>query len=270
MKLFVEPLLMLWRGRSLLLATTRSDLRARYAGSVLGLAWLLIYPLLFLGCYAAVYLFIFKAKVEGLGGRVLQPAEYVSIIFCGLIPFLAFSESIGLGVGSVTSNANLIKNTLFPIDLVPVKAALMSQPLQVVGFVMLLIGAGLMHKLTHTVALLPVIWVLQLMMTMGLLWILASLNVFLRDLQNIVSVVVLMLMMVSPIAYTMDMVPASVKPLLAFNPLYYVIISYQKIIILGEMPLMSFLATYAAISLGLFFIGYWFFSRLKRVFADNV
>jgi len=265
MKLFVEPLLMLWRGRSLLLATTRSDLRARYAGSVLGLAWLLIYPLLFLGCYAAVYLYIFQVRFPQFSSK-----EYVAVIFCGLIPFLAFSESLGLGVGSVTSNANLIKNTLFPIDLVPVKAALMSQPLQIVGFVMLVVAAGLMHKLTHAVVLLPVVWVLQLMMTMGLLWILSSLNVFLRDLQNIVSVVVLMLMMVSPIAYTVDMVPAGVKPLLAFNPLYYVIISYQKIIILGEMPSWRFLGVYAAVSLGLFFIGYWFFSRLKRVFADNV
>jgi len=265
MNFFAAPIRLLWKHRALLLQTTRNDIRARYAGSVLGLAWLLFYPLLFLGTYALVYIFVFKVRFA-----LFNSNEYVVLIFCGLIPFLGFAEALGTGVSSVSSNANLIKNTLYPIELIPVKAVLASQCTQIAGLIMLLVTVGLLGRLTWWALLLPLIWMLQICFTTGLIWILSSLNVLARDLQNIVGILVLILMMASPIAYTADMIPARLRPLLGINPLYYMIISYQECLMLGRWPSQGVLWVLAGLAIGGFWGGHWFFCRMKRVFVDNV
>ncbi|MEZ5730009.1 MAG: hypothetical protein R3E48_19755 [Burkholderiaceae bacterium] len=122
------PFRLLLRHRLLLMQTVRQEIRKRYLGSVLGLAWLIVHPLLFLGVYAAVYLLIFKVRFQ-----LFDSNEYVLLIFCGLVPFLGVSEALGAGVGSVVANASLVKNTLFPVELVPIKELLSTQGLQVVG-----------------------------------------------------------------------------------------------------------------------------------------
>lgn len=255
---------LLWKYRTILRRITWNEIRSQYAGSVLGLFWLFFYPFLFLGAYASVYLYILNVKFAHFTSQ-----DYVALIFCGLIPFLSFSQALGSGVSSVTSSSSLIKNTLFPIELIPVKAVLASQPIQVVGMFVLLVILAIMGRLTLWIALLPIVWSCQILLTIGLVWILSSLNVYFRDLQNIVSILVLILMMISPIAYTQDMVPEGIRPFLAANPLYYIIICYQDIIMLNKFPGMLFWILFS-ISLICFWFGYWFFSRMKKVFIDNV
>lgn len=251
----------------ILAQTTRGDVRARFAGSALGLAWLVLYPLLFLGAYSVAYTMIYKVKVSGL--ITLSTSEYVGLIFCGLIPFIGFADALGMGVGSVTGNANLIKNTLFPIELIPVKTVLASQTTQVVGLGMLLVVMGVMHRLTPFTLLLPVVWLLNFMFTMGLIWILSSTNVLLRDLQPIVTVMILILMIISPIAWTVEMVPENLRKFMGLNPLYYVIMTYQDVLFMGRFQPRIFWP-FAGMSVGTFWIGWWYFARLKRVFTDNV
>jgi lipopolysaccharide transport system permease protein len=255
---------LLMRHRRLLWATTLSDLRARYAGTVLGLAWPAIYPLLFLGLYAVVYTMIFRIR---LGEATTT--EYVLEIFAGLIPFLGFAESLSIGVGSVVSNNSLVKNTLFPIELVPVKAVLVATVTMLVGLGMLcsvLWLKGILH-LSHLLT--PIILILQLVFTIGLTWILAALNVFIRDLSHLVSVMVLLLMLVSPIAYTSDMVPAHLQPYMYINPLYFLITLYRSCLLDGTPTVVPFLV-FAGIALTVFVIGYHVFAKLKEVFAEYV
>lgn len=265
MKLLFEPISLFWKHRNLLYQTTRNEIYARYAGSVLGLTWLIIYPLFFLGVYALIYLFVFKIRFG-----LFNSNEYVVVIFCGLIPFIGFAEALGLGVSSVTSNANLIKNTFFPIELIPVKAVLTSQCTQIVGTILLLIAVVVLGKITLWALLLPIILLLQFLFTIGIIWILSSLNVYFRDLQNIISVIILMLMMISPIAYTADMVPANLRPILGFNPLYYIIIAHQDCLMLGRFPSGSIFWVLLIMSVLSFSGGYWFFTRMKKAFIDNV
>ncbi|MFX4262070.1 ABC transporter permease [Pelotomaculum propionicicum] len=261
----LAPFVLLYKYRSMLWQTTKNDIRSRFAGSVLGMLWLFFYPLLLLGAYAAVYLFVFKVKFQ-----LFDSNEYVVLIFCGLIPFLGFSEALSLGVGSVVSSANLMKNTLFPIELVPVKAVLAAQCTQVTGLFMLLIVLGILSKWTLWMPFFIVIWILQILFSSGLIWILSSINVYARDLQNIVSVLILFLMLVSPIAYTEDMIPPEMRPFLAANPVYYLIVSYQDVLMLGHFPRGSIFWILLLISFFTFIFGYWFFMKMKRVFADNV
>jgi lipopolysaccharide transport system permease protein len=259
------PLALLARHRGMLGRTAFHDIRARYAGSVLGLAWLVVYPLLFLGVYALVYVYIYQIRLGTLGD-----GEYVVLIFCGLVPFLGLSEALSTGVGSVASNANLIKNSLFPIDLIPVKSALTSQCTQAVGTLILLATLAAYGRLSAWALLLPVIWLAQLAFTIGVLWILSSLNVVLRDLQTFVPVLVMLLMLISPIAYTVDMIPAALRPWLSLNPVYYMIVCYQDALMEGIFPRDGALWIFGGIAVVAFTAGYWFFGRMKRVFAENV
>jgi len=249
----------------MLLATTGSDLRRKVAGSMLGLGWYALYPLLLLAAYAAVYIYVFNVRL-----KLFDSKEYVLVIFCGLVPFLAFAEALASGSASVTGNSGLIKNTLFPIDLIPVKAVLATQAVQVVSLSLLLLALACFGKLSLWAVLVAPLWGLQILFTLGCVWILAAMNVFLRDVQHSLGVVVLLLMMVSPIAYTDEMVSGPLRLLLKFNPLYYVIVCYRECLIFGRPPRIDQWLPLAILAPAAFCGGYVVFRRLKPVFSDHV
>lgn len=112
----------MWSHRRLLARVTRGELSARYAGSLLGPLWAVIAPALILAVYAVVYMQIFRVRVPGL-----DSAGYVLYVFAGLVPYLACAEAVSTGVSSVITNKSVLNNTVFPIDLAPVKAVLLSQ-----------------------------------------------------------------------------------------------------------------------------------------------
>ena len=258
------PFATLLRHRLMLYQTTVNEVKTRYAGSVLGLMWLVVYPLLFLGTYAVVYLYIFKIRFPDLSSN-----EYVALIFCGLIPFLGFSEALSGGVPSVVASSNLIKNTLFPIELVPVKAVFVGQVTQFVGMILLLIVLTFIGKISIFSPIFLLVWACQILFTIGLVWILSSLNVYIRDIQNIIAIIILILMMLSPIAYTEAMVPEAMRPFLAINPLYYMIIAYQSVFMLSQFPIRIFIPL-ISMSFGIYIVGFWFFTHMKKIFSDNI
>jgi len=260
----MKPLLMMWRYRHILFATTLTDIQGRFRGTVLGLLWSVLYPVLFLALYVVVYTMIFRIRAPGFG-----TTEYVLIIFCGLIPFLGFSEALGAGVTSVIANKGLIKNTLFPIELIPVKSVLASSVTMIVGL-MLLFAALFWHGIVHWSQLaIPLILVLQLIFSIGLLWLLSAVNVFVQDLGQIIAIIILFLMLVSPIAYTHDMIPPELLPFMYPNPLYYLIMLYRDALFLGVLNF-EMLLTFSLISIAMLFFGGFVFTRLKPIFADHV
>ena len=255
----------IWGHRKMLWATTISDIRSRYAGAVLGMFWLVLYPVLMLTAYSIVYVFILQIRLE----QISTP-QYVLLIFSGLIPFLGFSEGLANGVVSVTANASLVKNTLYPIEIIPVKAVLFSQCTEVVGVILLTIALAVFGMLSPWTLLVVPLWIFQVMFGIGMAWIVSSLNVILRDMQSLISILTMFLMMVSPIAYTPDMIPAGLRPLLKLNPLYYFITAYQDCLIYGRMPSWQILLAVILISLGVFLVGFWFFEKMKQLFDDNI
>jgi lipopolysaccharide transport system permease protein len=260
----MAALRLLFRHRRILWATTLNEIRGRYAGTILGLAWTVIYPLIFLALYAVVYTMIFKIRIAEL-----STFEYVLVIFSGLIPFLGFAEAIGCGTTSVVSNKTLIKNTLFPIELIPVKAVLVSSLSMVVGL-MLLQGILWIRGTLHLSQLIvPLIFILQVVFTVGLIWLVSALNVFILDLGQIVSVIILFLMLISPIAYTKEMIPKGLLPFMYPNPLFYLTMLYRESMVMGDIPI-KFLLVFSTIAIITFFLGYYVFSHLKAVFADYV
>ncbi len=264
-RFFLEPFEQIFTHRRLLVNISYNEIRGRVAGSALGLAWLILYPLLLLSAYAFVYIYVFSIRFP-----IFTTNEYVALIFCGLIPFISFADSLGNGIGAVTGNVNLIKNVIFPIELVPVKVVFVSQITQTVGIILLIIASAFFKRISFFLLMLPVIWILQIIFTIGVVWIISSLNVFLRDLQQVINVIILFLMLVSPIAYTPEMVPEGMRPLLKINPLFYIITGIQDSVMVGRLTEPYLLLLFFIISVSFFVFGYHFFIRLKRVFADNV
>jgi lipopolysaccharide transport system permease protein len=260
----MRSIFILWLHRRILWATTLTDIRSRFKGTVFGLVWTVLYPVLFLGLYAVVYTMIFRIRVADYG-----TTDYVLLIFCGLVPFLGFSEALGTGVSSVLSNKGLVKNTLFPIELIPVKAVLASSVTMIVGLILLLAVLWSRNIVHSTQLLIPIILVLQLLFTIGLIWLFSAVNVFIQDLGQMVAILILFLMLVSPIAYTHDMIPPELLPFMYPNPLYYLIMLYRDALFLGVVNL-ELLVDFTLISVGMLLAGGFVFTRLKPLFADYV
>ncbi len=262
--LLLGPFSLISKNRRLLFQTVFYDVHARFSGSVLGLFWLFLQPVMFLAVYAIVYLLVFKVRFQ-----LFDADQYVVVIFCGLIPFLGFAEALSMGLTSVSANVSLIKNTLYPVQLIPVKSVLTTQLSQLVGSVLLFFAVIVVQGLTVWVLMWPLLWVFQLMFMIGIVWILSSLNVYLKDLQYLISTIILMLMMISPIAYPIDMLPENLRAVVLFNPVAHMIICYQDILMIGRFPGIHFWIFFG-FSVFIFYVGYVFFKKMKNIFVDNI
>ena len=164
----------------------------------------------------------------------------------------------------------MVKNTLFPIDLVPVKVTLASHFTEGVGMLVLTLLLLLRGDAGWYLILLPVVFALQLVLTMGVIWLLSALHVFFRDLSHLVSVMILLLMLASPIGYTEEMIPEGLRIVAWLNPLYYLIATYRDLMLFDRLPPLHVWGTLVALTVGSFAFGHWIFSRLKPIFPDYV
>jgi lipopolysaccharide transport system permease protein len=253
-----------WR---LLLRVTGQDLRLRHAGSLLGLAWIAVGPLLILGVYSLLYLEVFNVRQNVFH---LTSAAFVVYIFCGLVPYLTVAEAMSRGVASVITNKAVLNNTVYPIDLTPVQAALGAQAVVVVGMPLVIVGAILTGHAHATLLAVPLVWLLMFVWLVGANWILAMLNVAFRDLQNLLTVILMILLVASPFAYTEAELSPAVRPIVYLNPFAYFVIAYQQLIMRGELPDAWHTAVLVLMPLTTFALGSWFFSKAKGVLLDYV
>ena len=260
----LQALSILWKYRTRLREGVLLDVRQRYAGSVFGIAWAVLYPLIMLGIYSVVYVFIFKVRPP-----TLTEHQYLILVFSGLVPILAFNEALMAATSSLIANRNLLLNTVFPADLIPVRAVLAAQVPSLASLTITLLG-GYWLGLTSWQApvMVPVLWLVLLLFTCGVGWVLSLLTLVAKDIQQGISLVLMVLTILSPFAYTPDMVPPQLKLLLYFNPLSYFVLAFQEVICLGTWPSADTLLPAIALSLTAFFGGFWMFRRTKYVFFD--
>ncbi len=265
MSFFTAPFQKIYRYRKILFRTTWSEIRKKYAGSALGVIWAFLYPLLFLGVYALIYAYVLRAAYLDL-----STGEYILVIFCGLIPFLGFSEAINTGTQSVTANSGLIKNTMFPIELIPVRTVFCAQLTHGAGILILFAVLLFQGRWNVYMPMIVFIWILQIMMEIGITWILSSISVVMKDLQNVIGILVIMLMMISPIAYPVSSIPENLRMFMGINPMYSFIVSSQKVLLDAQQPELSDWIGMLVWGPVFFWTGYQFFIKMKRVFVDNV
>lgn len=260
-----EPYLVFWRYRKVLSDSVGQTLRSRYAGSVLGLAWLLVGPGILLGLYTLLYTVVFKIKPINLSIE-----DYIFYIFSGLVPFIAFGQALGAGANSLAADKALLLNRIFPAELIPAREVLAAGAFILIGGAIIVVAKILTGSASLAWIALPVVVLLLGMATMGLVWGFAIANLVVKDVQQLVGYIVIILLIASPIAYTPDMVPPTLRVLLYANPFAYFVQSFQSILVLGKLPspelmlgcvffaLLSFHGMYRAFNVG------------KRIIADHI
>lgn len=243
--------------------TTVGEIRARYAGSILGLFWVIIAPLTLMSIYAAIYLYVFRVRPAEM-----PASHYVLYVLSGLLPFLSFSDGLASGTGSLTANRAILLSTVFPAELVPLRAVVASQAPSVIGMTVCLGAAVILGLASVALLAIPLIWVLLLLFVIGLVWVLSLANLLLKDIQHALGFVNMILLVASPIGYTLAMAPPSLRWWLQLNPLAHFIDAFHQCVLYGEFPSLQAWTLLTAISLVSFFGGYWLFQRAKRVLFD--
>lgn len=262
-----HPCMSLWTRRDLLMQIVQRNIQSRYKASMFGLFWMLATPLFMLTIYTFVFSVIFQARWGETFGE--SKIAFALILFCGISVFSVFSESIHSSVCIIPGNQNYVKKVVFPLELLPAAAALSSFIFGLVSLSILLIGAGLfLHSLSVTALCLPLILLPLLLLSTGLAWFIASLGAYFRDLQHVVGIVLQMLFFMTPIFYPIERVPESLRILVKINPLALIVDQSRRILIFGQWPAWGELLLLFGISLVVFQLGYVWFMKTKRGFAD--
>ena len=249
--------------RSLLVSITGVELKKKYAGSVLGMGWVVLQPALMLSVYLFIYLVVFKVKFPGL-----STFGYVLYVFTGLVPYLGFMEALTAGGLSLKQNMHFVKNVMLPIELIPVRSVLVGMTSQLVSLTLVLLMVAATRHLSPHVIWLPVIVLLQVMALVGLTWILASLTVALPDVTYFVNLLVSLLMWLSPIGFTPEMVPERFRIVIYLNPVSYMIEAYRATILDGRVSNVSMIVAYGGGSFLTFALGATLFRAFKGTLVD--
>jgi lipopolysaccharide transport system permease protein len=224
---------MIWRHRELTLAMARRELSDRYAGQAFGVVWAIWHPVFMIGLYVFIFGVVFRQRI---GGTVEMPLDYIAYLLSGLVAWLSIQESMLKSCTAITSNASLVKQVVFPIEILPAKGVLVSLFPQLVSLVVLIVYVLMTHGSLHaTYAMLPLLIVLQAMLMLGLAYVLAAVGVYLRDAKDFVQLFVTAGPYLMPVFYLPEWVPPLFKPVIYVNPFSYVIWCYQDALYFGRM-----------------------------------
>ncbi|MDF1610270.1 ABC transporter permease [Hoeflea sp. YIM 152468] len=240
------------------------EFRQRYVGSRLGILWSVLYPVGLMSIYAMLYVFIFRVRPSNL-----DETGYTLLVIGGLLPLLTYAETISLSAFSMISNKALLLNTVFPAELMPVRSVLAGQlPMLMAIIIITLISTALGYAQFWAVAAVLVMWVVLLMFIVGLAWYISLLTLAYRDISHGLGLFNMLIVLLSPAAYTADMVPERMKLILYVNPFSYFVRSFQSVICFGELPTLLDAGVSLFLAVFVFYTGFRFFKRAKHVFVE--
>jgi len=249
------------RYRSLVNSLVVRELKARYRGSVLGFLWTFLNPLLQLAVYALVFNFYLRIRIE----------HYAGFMFVGLLPWNWFSSSLLEGTSSITSGGSLVTKVIFPSQVLPV-VKILSNLLNYLLSLPILFGLLWAMGVYQGWPLLwlPLIIVLHLLFIEGLVLLLATINVFFRDVQHILANLLMLGFFLTPIFYDLSKVPPPFNRWILFSPLAQITLAYQDVFFYNRNPNLWILSAFLGVSLLLLGIGMFFFEHYKETFAEKV
>jgi lipopolysaccharide transport system permease protein len=256
----------LLRHRELLWELVKRDFIGRYKGSMLGVVWSLFNPLLMLAIYTFVFSVAFKAK-WGTGEE--SKVAFAIVLFSGMIIHSFFAECINRAPGLITSHPNYVKKVVFPLELLPWMTLFSALMHLLVSFGVLLVFCLLAGVAVHSGTLLiPIILIPLILMILGLSWMFASLGVYLRDLSQVIGMVTIVALFLAPVFYPIEVLPEVYQAVLVWNPITLPIIQLRDLMLWGKPIQWGSWAISLAIGAAIFQIGYWWFQKSRRGFAD--
>lgn len=250
--------------RHILLQLSKRYIQERYRGSILGIVWSLINPLLMLAIYTLVFTVIFEARIP-----IETSHPFALWLFVGLILHMFFMECLSQATTIITRNSNYVKKVIFPLNIL-VPAITISALFQlVIGITILLAATSYLgYTIPLTIIFVPVILVPFIILTVGISWFIASIGVFIRDITHIIGLLGTVLFFISTILIPPKIIPELYRPLIYLNPLSYVTDFMREVVIMQQVPVLEHYLVFCAISVLIGVSGYLWFEKTKKGFAD--
>ncbi len=251
----------LYNYRELLKSNVKKEIRGKYKGSFLGVLWSFLNPLLQVAVYAIVFPYIMRIKTD----------NYLQYLIIGIIPWTFFTTVINQGMIVVRMNAGIIKKVYFPREILPISVALSGLVNFFISCIIILLfcifgGIGVSWHLI----LLPVIAIIQFFLTLGIVFALSAINIYIKDTEYIVQFIINMLFYATPILYPATLFPEKIRWILYLNPMTELIDSYRNIFMYHQLPELKFLVYLIGVTIVIFFIGLAIFRKLEKGFAEEV
>lgn len=243
---------------------TRQDFFSQFTASMGGVLWLFLTPIVHLVIYSFVFSYIFKMRAPPEFGEI----NFVIFLMIGYLPWFAFADAFGRAPNLVIEKAPLITKVVFPVQIIPITGTVIPYLTHVIGFTIFLVYLTFKGYLSVSWILLPFIFGLQFLFTLGLVAVISALCVFLRDLQQMIALMLTIWFFLTPIIYPISLIQSeSVQRLFLLNPMHSFISAYREIILLGTVSPVH-LMIIVPISIISYVSGGWLFMRIKHAFGD--
>jgi lipopolysaccharide transport system permease protein len=247
---------------------TAREVVGRYKGSVMGLTWSFFNPVFMLTVYTIVFSTVFKSRWSGSVGDESK-TQFAVILFVGMVVHGLFAEVLNRAPGLILGNANYVKKVVFPLEILPVISTGAALFHSLISLLVLLVAFVLFNGYVHWTALLtPLVLFPLLVATLGFSWMLASLGVFLRDVGQTIGIIMTVAMFLAPVFYPITALPEQYRPWLLLNPITFIIEQAREVLIWGRLPNWGGLTLYLVIALAVAWIGYAWFQKTRKGFAD--
>lgn len=257
----------LYRHRGLVFELTKREFSGRYRGSFGGTVWSFTQPLFLLAVYTLAFGVILKTRWSSTGST----AEYALMLFAGLIVFNAFSEVLNKSPTLISGHPNFVKKVVFPLELLPVVTTATALLHALIGVAVWLAGyVVLIGMPAPSVLLAPLVLACFVPMLLGVGWLLSSLGVVVKDIQQLTGMLGHALLFVTPIFYSIDTAPPVLQRLLALNPLTLMVEQFRRVLFHGQPPSWGALALHVVASTLFAWLSLVLFRRLRSAFADLV
>ncbi|MBP3635489.1 MAG: ABC transporter permease [Bacilli bacterium] len=256
MKMFKE----LYNYRELLKNNIKKEIRGKYKGSWLGVVWTFLNPLLMLLVYSIVFPYILRVKVD----------HYPIFMMIALVPWTFFTTAVQTGTGSVVAEGGILKKVYFPRVIIPISivtSALVNFLITCIIMFVFILFSGVGFSI-HCL-LFPVIVLLQYIITLAIVYVLSAINVYIRDVDHFVSIIIMLAFYLTPIVYKADMLPAKFQWALKVNPMAQIIEAYRAIFYNHTIPDMNMLLIWGVIGIIMLVLGNLVFRKLEKGFVEE-
>ena len=243
----------------------KRDISSKYVGSLLGLYWSVINPIITLVVYILVFGVFLKVRLPG-DTNIWDFALYFA---AGFLPWIVFTDSVMRASRSIIDNKHYIKKVPFPSEIFPLYVTLSEFVNLLIGLVIyFILFLALKGVPTVFILLVPLAIILQMLFTLSFGFFLSSGAVYFRDIPQILGALFMIWFWVTPIAYTMNLIPAAFQWMVLLNPAYYMLEIYRDLLFYGRFPELSILLPFLIFSCLLFILSILFFQKTKRGFGE--
>jgi len=257
----------LWQHRRLILQMARREVIGRYKGSVMGILWSFLNPLFMLAVYTFVFSVVFKARWTTSPGE--DKADFAVLLFAGMIVHSLLAEVLNRAPGLILANVNYVKKVVFPLEILPVVSMCAALFHSAISLLVLLCAIIVLDgNISLTMLLVPIVLLPYVVFVQGLAWMLASLGVYLRDVGQTIGIITMVLLFLSPVFFPVSSLPEELRPMMNANPLTFIIEQVREVLIWGRLPDWAGLGLYSLMALFTAWIGYAWFQRTRKGFAD--